>query len=35
MTTAVEYRAMADDCFQWARDATTESVRLIYLPAVM
>ena len=26
-----ECRALADECFQWARDATTESVRLIYL----
>ena len=31
MTTASEYRLMADECFQWARDAKTNSVRLTYL----
>jgi len=31
MTTAIEYRLMADECFQWARDAKTNSVRLTYL----
>jgi hypothetical protein len=31
MTTAIEYRLMADECFQWARAAKTESVRLAYL----
>jgi hypothetical protein len=31
MTTAIEYRLMADECFQWARVAKTNSVRLTYL----
>jgi hypothetical protein len=31
MTTAIEYRLMADECFQWARVAQTDSVRLTYL----
>jgi hypothetical protein len=31
MTTATEYRAMAEECFQWARAAKTKSVRLAYL----
>jgi hypothetical protein len=31
MTTAIEYRLMADECFQWARAAQTKSVRLAYL----
>jgi hypothetical protein len=31
MSTAVEYRALADQCFQWAREAATENVRLVYL----
>ena len=31
MTKATEYRAMAEECFQWAREATTDSVRLAYL----
>jgi hypothetical protein len=25
MTTTTEYRAMADECFQWAREATTHN----------
>ena len=31
MSTAAEYRALADECFRWAREATTENVRLVYL----
>jgi hypothetical protein len=31
MTTTTEYRAMAEECFQWARVATTDSVRSAYL----
>jgi hypothetical protein len=31
MTTATEYRAMAEECFQWARKATTDNVRSAYL----
>jgi len=31
MTTPIEYRLTADECFQWARDAKTNSVRLTYL----
>ena len=31
MTTAIEYRLMADECFQRARVAKTNSVRLTYL----
>ena len=27
MKTATEYRAMADECFQWAREATDDDVR--------
>ena len=31
MTTAAEYRAMAEDCFKWARQATDKAVRKSYL----
>jgi len=31
MKTASEYRAMADECFQWAREATDNVVRAGYL----
>jgi hypothetical protein len=31
MTTATEYRAMAEECFQWAREATTGNARSAYL----
>ncbi len=31
MKTAAEYRAMADECFEWARDAKTDKVRASYL----
>ena len=31
MTTATEYRAMAEECFQWARKATTDNTRSAYL----
>jgi hypothetical protein len=31
MTTTIEYRAMADECFQWAREATTHNARSAYL----
>jgi hypothetical protein len=31
MTTAAEYRAMADECFQCARVAKTDNVRSAYL----
>ena len=31
MTTAIEYGLMADECFQWARAAKTQSVRSAYL----
>jgi hypothetical protein len=31
MKTAAEYRAMADECFQWAREATNNDVRAGYL----
>jgi hypothetical protein len=31
MKTAAEYRAMADECFQWAREAQTDEVRESYL----
>ena len=31
MKTAAEYRAMADECFEWARDAKTDEVRASYL----
>jgi hypothetical protein len=28
MKTAAEYRAMADECFKWAREAQAEEVRV-------
>jgi hypothetical protein len=28
MKTAVEYRAMAEECFQWAREAKANEVRV-------
>jgi hypothetical protein len=31
MTTATEYRVMAEECFQWARAAETKYARLAYL----
>jgi hypothetical protein len=31
MKTAAEYRAMADECFKWARDAQAVEVRASYL----
>jgi hypothetical protein len=31
MKTATEYRAMADECFKWAREARTKEVRKSYL----
>jgi len=31
MTTTTEYRAMAEECFQWAREATTHNARSAYL----
>ena len=31
MKTAAEYRVMADECFQWAREATDNDVRAGYL----
>jgi hypothetical protein len=31
MKTAAEYRAMAEECFQWAREARTAEVRASYL----
>ena len=31
MKTAVEYRAMAEECFKWARDTQTDEVRASYL----
>jgi hypothetical protein len=31
MTTATEYRVMAEECFQWAREATTGNARSAYL----
>jgi len=30
MKTAAEYRAMADECFKWAREAQTDEVRASY-----
>jgi len=30
MKTAAEYRAMADECFIWAREAQTDEVRASY-----
>ena len=31
MTTPTEFRVMAEECFQWARAAKTDSARLTYL----
>ena len=31
MKTAAEYRAMAEECFAWAREARTSEVRASYL----
>ncbi len=31
MTTAREYRQMAEECFGWAREAQTDEVRLCYV----
>jgi hypothetical protein len=31
MKTAAEYRAMAEECFKWAREASDEAVRTSYL----
>ena len=31
MTTATEYRAMAEECFKWARGAKTDNTRSSYL----
>ena len=31
MTTTTEYRAMAEECFQWGREATTHKARSAYL----
>jgi len=31
MKTAAEYRAMAEECFEWAREARTKEVRASYL----
>ena len=31
MPTADEYRAMADECLQWAREAMTDKERALYL----
>ena len=33
MKTAAEYRAMADECFKWARETQTDEVRVSYLLA--
>ena len=30
METATEYRAMADECFKWAREAQMDEVRASY-----
>ena len=30
MATAVEYRKLAEECFQWAREASDENVREHY-----
>ena len=30
MKTAAEYRAMADECFKWARETQTDEVRESY-----
>ncbi len=31
MKTAAEYRAMAEECFKWAREASDKAVRRSYL----
>ena len=31
MKTAAEYRAMAEECFRWAREVRTSEVRASYL----
>jgi hypothetical protein len=31
MKTAAEYRAMAEECFKWAREAHVEEVRVSFL----
>ena len=31
MKTAAEYRAMANECFKWARETQTDEVRASYL----
>jgi len=31
MKTAAEYRAMAEECFKWAREAQVEEVRISFL----
>jgi hypothetical protein len=31
MKTAGEYRAMAEECFKWARETQTDEVRVSYL----
>ena len=31
MKTAAEYRAMADECFKWAREARADEVRVSLL----
>ena len=31
MKTAAEYRAMAEECFEWAREVRTREVRASYL----
>ncbi len=31
MKTAIEYRAMAEECFKWAGEAQTDEVRTSYL----
>jgi hypothetical protein len=31
MKTASDYRAMAEECFRWAREATSEEVRQSYM----
>ena len=31
MKTAADYRAMAEECFEWARETQTDEVRASYL----
>lgn len=31
MKTAAEYRAMAEECFKWARETQNDKVRVSYL----